>query len=182
MPKLFCFYFWRTVFDIFCNIVKLFIFNAFLLRYPLFYFNISTHVFIRTSNNWNNTHTQTKTISSPGVFANDCPHPDSDVTEHLMGIKGVRKQATIIFTSSLKGLCYNSNQVFDSADIFQLTCLSIISLNQELWSNLNPWLCFLRGRQPVIRALISSSHKRCLRSAVSLSSVLDEHCSLRSCR
>ncbi len=40
---------------------------------------------------------------------------DSDVTEHLMGIKGVRKQATIIFTSSLKGLCYNSNKVFDSA-------------------------------------------------------------------
>lgn len=39
----------------------------------------------------------------------------SDVTEHLMGIKGVRKQATIIFTSSLRRLCYNSNQVFDSA-------------------------------------------------------------------
>lgn len=41
--------------------------------------------------------------------------PASDVTEHLMGIKGVRKQATIIFTSSLRGHCYNSNQVFDSA-------------------------------------------------------------------
>lgn len=42
----------------------------------------------------------------------------SDVTEHLMGIKGVRKQATIIFTSSLRRHCYNSNQVFDSSLTF----------------------------------------------------------------
>lgn len=97
--------------------------------------------------------------------------PDSDVTEHLIGIKGVRKQATIISTSSPRAHCYNSNQVFDSAVHFpahmpfdyQLKPVALKPKPEPMAHG------FLNTRQPVISTLVSISNKALSQGLLSLS-------------